>query len=130
MPNTVERAKFWMEFILLKCQFPALDKLSSQFDHADFSEFCDCGCNSFKVKVRKEGTVEPLTAPGKYGAIFEADFQLIEEGKTLEIILFAGENGHLAYVEIDCCANSYPVPETVEVREPPYHVHASKSLLL
>lgn len=130
MPNTVDRAKFWKEFIISKCQFPALDKLCSQFDHADFSEFCDCGCNSFKVNVRKEANVEPLTAPGKYAAIFEADFQLLEDGKTLEIILFTGADGHLAYVEIDCCANSCPVPETIEVREPPYNVHASKSLAL
>jgi hypothetical protein len=29
----------------------------------------------------------------------------------------------LDYVELDCCANSYPVPDVIRVKEPPYHVH-------
>lgn len=130
MTNTAERAEFWKEFILTKCDFPAPEKLRSQFAHAELSKFCECGCNSFKVSVHADATVPVLATPGPYSAVFEANFHLAEEGKTLEIILFTGEDGNLAYVEIDCCANSYPIPETVIAQEPPYHVYTSRALAL
>jgi hypothetical protein len=130
MLNSQQRVDFWTEFICSKCHFPAPDKLREQFAHAEFSEFCECGCNSFKVVVHREANIARLANGGGYGMVFEADFRLLEPDRTLEIILFAGEDGNLAYVEIDCCGNSYPVPELIEVQEPPYHVHASKSLAL
>jgi hypothetical protein len=130
MTNSLEQAKFWQDFILSKCQFPSPAKLRSQFESAEFSEFCDCGCNSFKVDVEKEENVEPIAARGRYGTVFEANFQLLNDDKTLEIVLLADEDGYLAYVEIDCCANSFPVPDEIEVKEPPYHVYASGTLSL
>jgi hypothetical protein len=129
MPNTPERAKFWKEFILSSCQYPAPAILRAQFEHATFSEFCDCGCNSFKISVPKSDAIPRLASEGGYGAVFEADFR-IEDGKTLEIILFAGEDGNLAYVEVDCCGNSYPVPEDFTAEGKPYHVQASESIAL
>jgi hypothetical protein len=128
MPNTPQRVEFWKEFICSKCQFPAPEKLRAQFAVAQLSEFCDCGCNSFKVQVPASAGVVPIASAGEYSSIFEADFKLAEEDKTLEVILFADEAGNLAYVEIDCCANSYPVPEAIEVGAP-YHVHANKLAL-
>jgi hypothetical protein len=130
MNNTPERAEFWKEFICTKCQFPAPDKLRAQLSCARFSEFCNCGCNSFKVHLSEGAEVPPLAQPGRYGAVFEADFHLDDEGKTLEIILFAGKNGNLEYVEIDCCGNSFPVPDAINVKEPPFHVHKSNALVL
>jgi hypothetical protein len=129
MNNTPERAEFWKEFICTKCQFPAPERLRAQFSHAELSEFCDCGCNSFKVTVREGAGVEPIATKGKYGKVFEADFKLADDEKSLEVILLADEAGNLAYVEIDCCVNSYPIPEIVRVQEPPYHVDAHKSLV-
>lgn len=130
MNNTPERVEFWKEFICTKCQFPTPEKLRAQFAHATFSEFCNCGCNSFEVQVPASAGIPPLAQPGGYRKIFEADFRLAEEGKTLEILLFAGKEGHLAYVEIDCCGNSFPVPGSVNVQGPPFHVHASDALVL
>ena len=128
MPNTPQRAEFWKEFICAKCQFPAPEKLRMQFAHATFSEFCDCGCNSFKVTV--SGDVEPIASRGGFGSVFSTNFRLANEDKYIEVILFADEEGNLAYVEVNCCANSYPVPEVIEVQEPPFHVHTSVSLAL
>ena len=54
---------------------------------------------------------------------------MLKDEQTLEIILFAGENGNLAYVEVNCCANSYPVPNLIEPQEKPFHARASESLL-
>lgn len=50
------------------------------------------------------------------------------DGKTLEIVLFADARGHLDYVEVDCCANSYPVPVNVVVEGPPFHTRAAGDL--
>ena len=94
---------------------------------AEFSEFCDCGCNSFAV--RAPAGVEPLVpSDGEYGAIYTEDFKL-RDGRTLEIVLFADESGNLVFVEVDCCANSYPVPQDIEVDEAPFQTWESRQLL-
>lgn len=54
---------------------------------------------------------------------------MAHEDKSLEIILFAGDSGNLEYVEIDYCANAYPVPEIVELMETPYHINIGASLI-
>jgi hypothetical protein len=127
MTNGPARAQFWKEFVVSRCGYPAPDRLRAQLSDAEFSEFCDCGCNSFAVKVPPG--VEPLVPTGGgYGAVYTADFRLRNEG-TLEIILFAGETGSLVFIEIDCCANSYPVPDTIDVDEEPFRTWAAKRLL-
>ena len=97
MTNTPQRAEWWKEFICTKCQFPAPEKLRAQFVAAELTEFCDCGCNSFKVQVPEDCSVAPIASAGGYGAVFETNFYLTEEGKTLEVILLANEVGNLAY---------------------------------
>jgi hypothetical protein len=51
------------------------------------------------------------------------------DDRTLEIILFADPNGNLDYIEVDCCANSYPIPDLVEVDERPFNTSALTRLL-
>jgi hypothetical protein len=103
--------------------------LLAQFEAADFVEFCDCGCNSFKVQTRPGERPPPFAQSGSYGAVFEADFRIEADEKTIEVILFSGEDGNLAYVEIDCCGNSYPVPDVLELAEAPFHVHSSDTIV-
>jgi hypothetical protein len=125
-----QRLKFWVDFIVNHSGFPALDKLAAQFAAASFSEFCNCGCNSFKVSVSDASGLRPIAKPGDrsgVGAVYESSFYLESSGKSLELILFADSAGNLAYVEIDCNANSEPVPEVIRVGKP-YHVRASHQL--
>ncbi|MFK8068588.1 MAG: hypothetical protein AB8D52_10100 [Gammaproteobacteria bacterium] len=124
-----ERAEFWKEFICSKCQFPAPEKLRAQFENAELSEFCDCGCNSFEVKVTSGYPLEPIATKNNDVLVFEANFLINNEDKTIEIMLFVNEEGNLEYVEIDCCANSFPVPEVITIKESPYHLYISKSLI-
>lgn len=126
MPNDPARAEFWKEFILTRSGYPSPDRLRAQLSVAEFSEFCDCGCNSFAVKSSSGAT--PLVSPGRYGPIYEADFLLNDE-KSLELILFADEHGNLVYVEVDCCSNSCPVPDLIEAQGSPFRTRASKGLL-
>ncbi len=65
--------------------------------------------------------------PRRHGAIFEADFRLAD-GKTIEIIIFANDEGNLDYIEVDCNANSEPVPKEVAAPDRPFHIQASTSL--
>ena len=127
MANDHARAEFWRDFILARSGYPTPDRLRAQFTQAEFSDFCSCGCNSFAVEVR-QGT-PPLVRPDKdVGVIYEADFKLADE-RTLEIILFADGGGDLRYVEVDCCANSEPVPDPIEAGDEPFHTYMSDHLL-
>ena len=121
MINDLARATFWKTFILQRCGFPNPESLVVQFENAEFLDFCACGCNGFAVRIKPDANIVPLVSVGRYGLIFEADFHLVGEGKTLEILLFAGSSGYLEYVEIDCCANSFPIPDEIQVDGPPYH---------
>ena len=124
-----QRLAFWVEFIVQRSGFPAPQRLAEQFAAATFTEFCDCGCNSFAVAIPSDATLQPIaTSAGGYGAVFESCFRLAPSDKSLEIILFADAPGHLSYVEIDCNGNSEPVPESIQVSGAPYHVHASEAL--
>jgi hypothetical protein len=127
MANGPARAEFWKEFVTSRCNYPAPDRLHAQLAEAEFSEFCDCGCNSFAVKS-SPGAPPLLPSGGGYGAIYTADFKLADE-RTLELILFADDDGNLAYIEIDCCANSYPVPDVIEADVEPFHTWATERLL-
>jgi len=129
MANGPERAKFWINFIQRNCLFPFPEKLAAQLAVVKFTEFCECGCNSFKVLIAQESAVAPVVAlDHPRGAIFDCAFRLKDSEKTLELVLFADQHGNLDYVEIDCCANTFPVPEVVEICEPPFHIYASPAL--
>jgi hypothetical protein len=118
-----------MEFVTSRCDYPAADRLRAQLAEAEFSGFCECGCNSFAVKASQDAPL--LLAPdGGVGhrAIYTADFKMADE-RTLEIILFADGSGNLDYIEVDCCANSYPVPDVIEADAQPFHTWAAEKLL-
>ena len=124
-----QRLGFWIEFIVSRSGFPSPQRLAAQFAVASFSEFCVCGCNSSKVSVPADAHIEPIATPSSHtGAVFESSFHLEPSNKSLEFILFADELGNLSYVEIDCNANSEAVPEVIQVRGEPYHVHRSQGL--
>ncbi len=116
MANDLAKAEFWRAFILERSEYPAPVRLEAQFEDAVFSDFCPCGCNSFSVSRPASSTAPSLVSPSDRTErfVFEADFPILAGG-SLEILLFAGADGRLCYVEIDCNANSDPVPDEIEV---------------
>ncbi|HUK60680.1 MAG TPA: hypothetical protein VLV50_15725 [Stellaceae bacterium] len=123
MANDLERAKFWQEFICTRCDFPEPEKLRVQFAVASITRFCDCGCNSFDVSVPASADIEPLAtkASSHQAAFFDATFAVSEdELQTLEIVLFADENGNLCGVDVMFCANAFPVPDVFDIRGGPF----------
>ena len=130
MSNTLARASKWIHLLASRAEFPAGERLLAAFHAGKVTWLCDCGCNSFDIEI-PEGAVAPLAQPGaRGGSIFELEFQTTEEQRTLEFIVFVGTNGHLTGIEVDYCANSYPVPDEPILVEPPYHVRASAALAI
>ncbi|MDJ0642759.1 MAG: hypothetical protein QNJ15_08070 [Erythrobacter sp.] len=124
-----ERAGEWQRFILGSCNFPAPERLRAQFEGAVFSDFCECGCNSFAVKANVDAP--PLIQRDRERgrkAIFFAVFE-IATGRTLDITLLASGDGDLKYVQIECSANSYPVPDDIPFGITPVQTWASEQLL-
>src|SRR5438067_10019594 len=100
MSNGPHKAAFWAEFIPAHCQFPDPELLRHHFQHASFTDFCDCGCNNFAVVIPPGVELPPLTSP--------------HTGPGH--VAFFDTRGYLDYVEVDCCANSYPVPDIIRVK--------------
>jgi len=125
--NNEEKSRFWVEVVCGIGKYSNPQLLKEHLDRSTFSEFCDCGCNSFKVEIDKSAGLSPISKLGKYGPIFECDFYLggesVEPRRTLEIIIFTDEDGYISYFEVDCCANSYPVPDKVDLEGEPFHVY-------
>jgi hypothetical protein len=128
MSNTLARASKWTHFLASRAEFPAGSRLLAAFNAGKVTRLCDCGCNSFDFEI-PEGVVAPLAEPGTNGgSVFELEFQTSDEQRTLQFFVHVEANGHLAGIEVDCCANSYPVPDDPILVEPPYHVRASAAL--
>lgn len=127
MSNGPARAEYWRDFLLARSGYPAPDRLRAQLAGAEFWDFCNCGCNSFAVKA-PAGAAPLVPSGGGYGAIYTEDFRLKDE-LTLEIVLFADGTGNLVFIEVDCCANSYPVPLTIDAEARPFQTWASSQLL-
>lgn len=127
MANGPGRAEFWKDFVASRCDYPAADRLRAQLADAEFFDFCGCGCNSFAVKIKEAPPLVPAHGGPGHRAFYAADFK-IPNDRTIEIILFADSNGNLDYIEVDCCANSYPIPDLIEVGEP-FHTWAATRLL-
>ena len=133
MRNDLNRAAYWIAFTLERCQFPNRDALAAQFANAEIGELCQCGCNSFALSIAAPDGVPRISTSGHgYGLVFEADFRDLsepDESRSLEILLFADDSGHLNYVEIDYCGNGLPIPERMNLESAPYHLFQGDTLI-
>jgi len=128
MKNSAAVAAKWTEFIAVRAEFPAAHRLRDAFWAGTITRLCDCGCNSFNLKVPDGAGVEALTKPGAAGAIFDMSFRTSDDQKTLDLIIFVDERGHLSGIDIDYCSNAFPVPDQLTLVEPPFHVRLSRSV--
>lgn len=131
MTNTSDKAERWADFIAGRPEFPAGAKLRTAFQFGKITRLCDCGCNAFEFEIPADASLEPLVKSGG-GAIFEMSFETSEfdtvERKSIEFIVFADNRGHFSGIEVDYCGNSFPVPDYLQIHEPPYHVRCSPHL--
>ncbi|MDO9362546.1 MAG: hypothetical protein Q7T60_06440 [Sphingopyxis sp.] len=128
MPNGPDQAAYWRDFIISRCGFPNQERLAQQFEGAEFGEYCACGCNSFSVQVQV-GTPPLARKAKRSGVVFSADFAIDTIGQ-LEIMLSINGTGNLDRVDVMCNANSRPVPDAILASPAPFHISASKHLVI
>lgn len=60
---------------------------------------------------------------------YEADFRM-GDGRQLEVLLFADEQGYLAGADIQCEGNTEPVPQELRLDREPFYVWAAEGAIL
>ena len=124
-PTHIER---WAQTLLSRSNYPAPKRLTAQFEAAEITRLCECGCNSFDVEIEKLEGLLPLVSEGDGGMFFEAEFRL-KDGKQIELLVFCDELGNLAGVDVQCEGNSESVPASPEYADRPFRVYASDRIL-
>jgi hypothetical protein len=126
--NSEEKARLWTEFMAARKEFPRSMLLMEHFNAGTITRICDCGCNSYDIKVPNDFGLAPLLPAkehGRGGCVLSMAFKLSGRDDCLEFDVFADAHGYLAGIDVSCNANSAPVPDKPRVVEPPYHVHGS-----
>ena len=128
--NSEEKARFWTEFMADRKEFPRATLLLEHFNAGTITRICDCGCNSYDIKVPSDFGLTPLLPAkehGRGGCVLSMAFKLRGGEDRLEFDVFADAHGNLAGIDVACNANSAPVPDGPQVVEPPYHVYGALS---
>jgi len=116
MANTEEKAAAWVEFLAKSPAVPFRDKLQQHFAASRITRLCDCGCNSFEVRIPPGINLEPLCAPSSTaGKFFEVAFESDAEAE-LAFLFFADHRGYLTGIDVTCGgANHAPVPDQIKL---------------
>ena len=126
MANTAVTAEGWTRFLASRTYVPCGALLLKHFESGTITRLCDCGCNSYDLAVPANGDLEPLMATSdRSGAVLMLAFYVrdnSEPKRTVEITVFANRDGYLSGVDVDFCGNSMPMPESIEIVEPPFQV--------
>ena len=124
--NSGETARRWTEFLASRKEIPRGERLLQHFNAGTITRICDCGCNSYDIKVPRDAEIAPLLPPrGRGGCVFSMAFNLSNRPGSVELDVFVDAEGYLAGVDVSCNANSEPVPDEALLVEPPYHVHGA-----
>jgi hypothetical protein len=127
--NSEQTAKRWMTFLLGRSEYPGKNRLAAAFNRGHVGRICDCGCNSFDVEYSGSESVLPISTPGTRGAVFQISFRDAHTSGELEIRVSSDTQGRFDGLDVEFKGNSHPVPDILELVDPPEYVHASESLL-
>ena len=116
-----------MEFVAARPEFGMGERLRTAFSAGEITRLCDCGCNSFDLRVDSRAAVKPLAAPGNGGCIFQMDFSARQVGE-ISFCLFVDNDGNFSGLDVFCLGSSVRVPEEIDVVEPPYRVERATCL--
>ena len=124
MTNTEEHALRWVGFLAARPEIRNAGLLLEHFRHGQISRLCDCGCQSFELRTSETAGLDPLVpASARGGCVFTMAFYTQEPQKTVEFGVFVDAAGYLQGIDVDYYANSSPMPESLTLLEPPFHVH-------
>src|SRR5262245_29753208 len=127
MGNSEEYARRWVGFLAVRPEIRNAHLLLEHFERGQITRLCDCGCQSFELRTSNVDGLEPLVpASGRGGCVLSMAFYTDEQKeprRTVEFGIFVDAAGYLQGIDVDHCANSYPMPESPILLEPPFHVH-------
>jgi hypothetical protein len=124
--NSEAVARRWTEFVAARPEFKPGRTLVEHFDAGRITRLCDCGCNSYELKVPPTAKVVKLAPPSERGGMaFQLEFNTAEAGKTVGFTVFVDAEGYLSGLDVDYCGNSYPMPEAPALVEPPFHQYGA-----
>ena len=128
MPNTADTAARWARYLASCAYIPRAHLIQQHFAGGKITRLCDCGCQSFDLAIQPESALEPLMRPsGRDGCALELDYRVVgrPESISVEFQVFVDARGYLSGIDVSYCANSAPMPDDVELVEPPFHIHGS-----
>jgi hypothetical protein len=124
MPNSAEHARRWTEFLAMRSEIRNGWRLSEHFRAGRITRLCDCGCNSYEIEVVPEQGLLPLVGPSNHrGSVFQLEFRTRDESRTVGLSVFADERGYLSGIDVDCSGNAFPMMESPQLIEPPFHTY-------
>ena len=122
--NSPELARKWTIFLGARKDIPNSKDLLEHFNAGTITRICECGCNSYDLKVTKEDGLTPLMpARERGGWVLSLAFHIGDGSGSLEFDVFVDAKGYLAGIDVSCNANSEPVPPESIVIEPPFHIY-------
>lgn len=116
MPNSVEKAAHWINFLAGVPEVPFADRLKAHFDAGKITRLCDCGCNSFDLGIDTDVVLAPLTnTNGRSGKFFEIAFESAG-GPEIAFLFFVDDRGYLNGINVTRgAANHGAIPDSVTV---------------
>jgi hypothetical protein len=129
MNNCRATAERWTNFVASRSYVPKGQQLMAQFSRGTITHICDCGCNSFELRVLPDSSLDPLVTPSTHGgSVLELAFYTsvqAEPRRTVEINIHVDARGYFSGLDVDFCANSAAMPDEVALDEPPFHLHGT-----
>lgn len=128
MINDIARAQHWTSFLASRAYIPSSDLLLAHFAAGRVTRLCDCGCNSYEISVAPAERLKPLSAPSATGGcVLSLAFKVSgrDDNETLEFGVHVDTRGYLSGLDVDFCANSFPVPDAITLIEPPFHIYGT-----
>lgn len=122
--NDALKARQWTEFLAVRKEIPASERLLQHFNAGIITRICDCGCNSYDITVPRDSGLEPLL-PGRArgGCVCTLGFRVDNREGSVEFDIFVDAVGYLAGVDVSFNGNSEAMPDSPQLLEPPYQVY-------
>jgi len=129
MANTIDAAARWTCYLASRSYVPRAPLIQQHFASGTISRLCDCGCQSFDLTIPADATLEPLMpASERGGCALELCYYIGVPQDPHNFVcmrVFVDRRGYLAGIDVDYRANSAPMPEKVDLLEPPFHIHGA-----
>ena len=125
MANTADAAARWTRYLSGCAYVPRAHLIQQHFASGKIKRLCDCGCQSFDLAIASAVPLEPLMPPSERGGCaLELSYRVVEgtDRQFVDLRVFVDKRGYLFGIDADFCANSAPMPDNVELVEPPFHL--------